>query len=42
MPMLAVAAEPFDSEEYSFEIKYDLIRTLAAVDGADWRVPPHA
>jgi hypothetical protein len=27
MPMLAVAAEPFDSPEYSFEFKYDGVRT---------------
>jgi ATP-dependent DNA ligase len=32
MPMLAVAAEPFDSPEYSFEIKWDGVRALAAVD----------
>src|SRR5262249_38350310 len=32
MPMLAVAAKPFDSREYSFEIKYDGVRALAAVD----------
>ena len=38
LPMLAVAAEPFDSAEYSFEIKYDGVRTLAAVDGAGWRL----
>jgi ATP-dependent DNA ligase len=30
--MLAVAAEPFDSPEYCFEIKYDGVRALAAVD----------
>jgi bifunctional non-homologous end joining protein LigD len=38
MPMLAVAAEPFDSPEYSFEIKYDGVRALAAVDESGWRV----
>src|SRR5215470_5222796 len=37
LPMLAVAAEPFDSPEYSFEIKYDGVRALAAVDRAGWR-----
>jgi ATP-dependent DNA ligase len=36
--MLAVAAEPFDSPEYCFEIKYDGVRALAAVDEADWRL----
>ena len=38
MPMLAVAAEPFDSPEYCFEIKYDGIRALAAVEGSGWRL----
>jgi bifunctional non-homologous end joining protein LigD/DNA ligase-1 len=38
LPMLAVAAEPFDSPEYCFEIKYDGVRALAAVDEAGWRV----
>ena len=28
MPMLAVAAEPFDSPEYSFEIKWDGVRAF--------------
>ena len=32
LPMLAVAAEPFDSLEYCFEVKYDGVRALAAVD----------
>jgi hypothetical protein len=31
MPMMTVAAEPFDSPEYSFEIKYDGVRALAAL-----------
>jgi hypothetical protein len=38
LPMLAVAAEPFDSSEYCFEIKYDGVRELAAVDEAGWRL----
>src|SRR5262245_26735804 len=38
LPMLAVAAEPFDAPEYSFEIKYDGVRALAAVDRAGWRL----
>jgi len=38
MPMLAVAAEPFDSPEHSFEIKYDGVRALAAVEEAGWRL----
>jgi bifunctional non-homologous end joining protein LigD len=35
--MLAVPAAPFDSPEFSFEIKWDGIRALAAVDAAGWR-----
>lgn len=31
LPMLAVASEPFDSPLYSFEIKWDGVRALAAV-----------
>jgi ATP-dependent DNA ligase len=38
LPMLAVAAEPFDSSEYCFEIKYDGVRALAAVDEMGWRL----
>jgi ATP-dependent DNA ligase len=38
LPMLAVAAELFDSPEYCFEIKYDGVRALAAVDEMGWRV----
>jgi ATP-dependent DNA ligase len=38
LPMLAVAAEPFDSREYSFEIKYDGVRALAAVEEGGWRL----
>jgi bifunctional non-homologous end joining protein LigD len=36
--MLAVPAEPFDSAAYSFEFKWDGIRTLAAVDAPGWRM----
>ena len=38
MPMLAVAAKPFDSSEYCFEIKYDGVRALAAVEGSGCRL----
>ena len=38
LPMLAVAAEPFDSPEYCFEVKYDGVRALAAVDERGWRL----
>jgi ATP-dependent DNA ligase len=36
--MLAVPAAPFDSPEYSFEVKWDGIRVLAARDPAGWRL----
>ena len=38
LPMLAVSAAPFDSPEYSFEVKWNGIRALAAVETAGWRV----
>jgi hypothetical protein len=38
LPMLAVPAAPFDSPEYSFELKWDGIRALAAVETASWRL----
>jgi len=31
-PMLATRATPFDSEEYVFELKWDGIRALAAIE----------
>jgi len=37
-PMLAVPAAPFDSSEYTFEIKWDGIRALAAVETVGWRM----
>jgi ATP-dependent DNA ligase len=37
-PMLAVPAAPFDSSEYNFEVKWDGIRALAAVEAAGWRL----
>jgi ATP-dependent DNA ligase len=36
--MLAVPAEPFDSVDYSFELKWDGIRVLPAVDKGSWRL----
>jgi bifunctional non-homologous end joining protein LigD len=36
--MLALPATPFDSPEYSFELKWDGIRALAAVETAGWRL----
>ena len=38
LPMLAVPAEPFDSPDYSFEVKWDGIRALAAVENGGWRL----
>src|SRR5437764_14453636 len=38
LPMLAVAAEPVDSPEYGFEVKWNGIRALAARDGGPWRL----
>jgi DNA ligase D-like protein (predicted ligase) len=37
-PMLAVAAEPFDSPDYLFEIKWDGVRGLALVQQQSWRL----
>ena len=37
-PMLAVSAQPFDGAAYGFEIKWDGVRTLAAVDESGWRL----
>jgi bifunctional non-homologous end joining protein LigD len=36
LPMLATAAEPFDAPEYSFEIKWDGVRALAAIEPGGW------
>jgi hypothetical protein len=36
--MLAVPAAPFDAPEYSFEVKWNGIRTLAAMEAAGWRL----
>src|SRR5262249_50756917 len=38
LPMLAVPAAPFDSTEYSFEVKWDGVRALAAVETTGWRL----
>jgi ATP-dependent DNA ligase len=37
LPMLAQSAEPFDSNEYEFEVKWDGIRALVAVTAEGWR-----
>src|ERR1019366_743169 len=38
LPMLAAQAEPFNSAEYFFEVKWDGVRALAAVEEGGWRV----
>jgi len=38
LPMLAVPATPFDSPDYDFEVKWDGIRALAAVETMGWRL----
>jgi bifunctional non-homologous end joining protein LigD len=38
LPMLAVAAEPFDDPEHRFEIKWDGVRALCAVEANGWRL----
>jgi ATP-dependent DNA ligase len=37
-PMLATSASPFDSSEYIFEVKWDGVRALAAVEKSGWRL----
>jgi hypothetical protein len=36
--MLAVPAEPFDSPEYSFEVKWNEVRGLAVMETTGWRL----
>jgi ATP-dependent DNA ligase len=36
-PMLAAQAEPFDSDEHLFEVKWNGVRTLVAVEAGHWR-----
>ena len=38
LPMLAVPAEPFDSPQYSFEVKWNGIRALAVTETTGWRL----
>jgi bifunctional non-homologous end joining protein LigD len=38
LPMLAVPAAPFDSTTHSFEVKWDGVRALTAVDETGWRL----
>jgi ATP-dependent DNA ligase len=37
-PMLAVPAQPFDAPDYVFEVKWDGVRALAAVEADGWRL----
>jgi len=37
LPMLAVAAGPFDSPDHVLEVKWDGVRALAAVDRSETR-----
>jgi ATP-dependent DNA ligase len=38
LPMLATPARSFDSPDYSFEVKWDGVRALAAVEATGWRL----
>ena len=38
LPMLATPARPFDSLEYSFEVKWNGVCALAAVEATGWRL----
>ena len=38
LPMLATSASPFDSSDYVFEVKWDGVRALAAVEKNGWRL----
>src|SRR5215472_14914508 len=36
--MLATRAVPFDSDQYLFEVKWDGVRALAAIENRRWRL----
>ena len=38
LPMLATPAAPFDDPDYLFELKWDGVRALAAVEAGRWRL----
>lgn len=38
LPMLATSSPPFDSAQHLFEVKWDGVRALAAVDSGGWRL----
>ena len=37
LPMLATSAQPFDSAEHLYEVKWDGVRALAAVTADGWQ-----
>jgi DNA ligase D-like protein (predicted ligase) len=37
-PMLAISATPFNSENYLFEVKWDGVRALAAIENGRWQL----
>jgi len=41
-PMLATRATPFDSEKYFFEVKWDGVRALAAIENGCWQLAGRA
>src|SRR6516164_11105505 len=38
LPMLATRAAPFDSDDYLFEVKWDGVRALTAIEDRRWRL----
>jgi DNA ligase D-like protein (predicted ligase) len=38
LPMLAVQSQPFDSDDYLFEVKWDGVRALTGVDSSGYRI----
>jgi DNA ligase D-like protein (predicted ligase) len=38
LPMLATTAAPFDADDYLFEVKWDGVRALAAVETGGWQL----
>lgn len=38
LPMLATSSQPFDSAEHLFEVKWDGVRALAAVEDGQWKL----
>ncbi|MGH9809820.1 MAG: ATP-dependent DNA ligase, partial [Terriglobia bacterium] len=38
LPMLAVQSQPFDSDNHVFEVKWDGVRALVAIESSGYRV----